>query len=167
MPDGLIWIDEVAQDKALDAEVVTYGTAPTSRYRERIQIADDVASEWGTTKDLTVLASAARTATVDSPDQANRYASGVMVVVDVTAIVTAPSIVVKIQAKDVVSGRYIDLLVSAAITTVSTVALRIGRGLTAVANLTVNDALPRSWRIRVEHANANSITYSVGASLIP
>lgn len=126
----------------------------------------DVATEPDKNQDVTVLASAARTATIDSADQSNTKGKGLHVVIDVTAIVTAPSITVKIQGKDALSGKYYDILVSAAISTVSTTILKVYPALTAAANSIANDILPKSWRVRVEHANADSITYSVGASVI-
>lgn len=114
--------------------------------------------------ELQIFASAARTADPALVDQINHNASGVVITIDVTAIVTAPSVVFTIQYKDTLSGKYVDLLVSAARTAVGTTVLRIRPGLTAVANLTVNDVLPRLWRVKAVHANGNSITYSVSAN---
>lgn len=114
-------------------------------------------------EELTVLASAARTATTASGTQTNYNGRGVNVFVDVTAITTAPSITVAIQGLDPVSGKWITLLTSAAITTVSTTHLRIYPGVAAAANTKADEALPRRWRVNVTHANADSITYSVGA----
>ncbi len=41
------------------------------------------------------------------------------------------------------------------------------QSLSPVNRLTVNDIIPSEWRVIVTHGNANSCTYSVGASLIP
>lgn len=117
-------------------------------------------------EDFTVLASAARTALVNSSDFTNRNARGVHIVINVTAIVSAPSLVFTVQGKDSVSSAYYTILVSAAIVGTGTTVLRIYPGLTAAANVTVSDVLPRQWRVSVAVGNANSITYSVGASLI-
>lgn len=114
----------------------------------------------------TALASAARTASVNSADQVNYNSRGLHLVIDVTAITSTPSITITIQGKDNLSGQYYTILASAAITTVSTVVLRVGPGLTAAANLVANDLLPRTWRVSVTNGDADGITYSIGYSLI-
>lgn len=111
--------------------------------------------------------SAPRTATNNGGDLNNANCSGCFVFIDVTAIAATPSVVFKVQGKDPASGKYFDVIVSAAVVAVSTVVLRIHPALTAVANLTVNDMLPKTFRIRAEHADADSITYSVGVILVP
>lgn len=126
---------------------------------------DGTYSLGGGPRDVTVLASAARTATTNSADQINLDGQFLRLYINVSAIVTAPSITVTIQAKDPVSGTYSTILVSAAITAVDHTVLQVGPGLTAAANLVAQAAMPRSWRVSVTHANANSITYSIGASL--
>lgn len=114
----------------------------------------------------TILASAARTATVNSADFVNYNARGLHVIIDVTAITATPSIVPKIQGKDSVSGNYYDILEGSPITTTGTNILKVYPGISAVVNASAADILPREWRIRVEHADADSITYSVGAALV-
>lgn len=118
-----------------------------------------------TNTDLTLLASAARTATLNSGDLTNYNGRGLHVVLDVTNAGTG-SITLTIQAKDALSGQYYTLLAGAAVTTVSTNVYKVFPGATAVANAAANDILPRTYRILVTHNNANSITYSVGASII-
>ncbi len=115
---------------------------------------------------VTVLVSEARTATVDSPDQANQEVRGLHVIIDVTSITTAPSVVPKIQGKDSLSGKYYDVLVGAAIVATGTTVLKVYPGIAASANVAASDILPAVWRVRMEHANADSITYSVGATVI-
>lgn len=118
------------------------------------------------TSDLTVFASAARTATTNGSDTVNYNGSFLHVVIDVTAAADTPSVVFTIQGKDVVSGKYYTLLASAAITGTGTTVLRVGPGLTAAANLVASDILPRTWRVIATHADSDSITYSVGASVV-
>ncbi len=113
---------------------------------------------------ITILASAARTATTNGDDQFNGGARGVHVVIDATAATATPSVVFTIQGKDPVSGQYYTLLASAAITGVSTTVLRVFPGATVAANTVANDCLPGVWRVIATHADADSITYSVGAS---
>lgn len=116
---------------------------------------------------LTLLASAARTATTASSDQTNYNRSGTAhVVIDMTAVSGAPSLTCTIQGKDELSSKYYTILASAAISTVSTTVLRAGRGFTASANAVANDVIPRVWRVNCVHGTADSITYSVGASVL-
>lgn len=116
--------------------------------------------------EVTVLASAARTATVDSADQTNHNARGAHVIIDVTAITATPSITPKIQVKDPASAKYYDVLVGVAITAVGTTVIKVYPGIAASANAAASDILGRTWRVRVEHADADSITYSVGAHVV-
>lgn len=115
--------------------------------------------------DITVLASAARTTTTNSSDLTNYNGRGLHVVLDVTNAGTG-SITITISGKDALGGLYYTLLTGAAVTTNSTNVYKIFPGATAVANAAANDILPRTWRVTVTHNNANSITYSVSASVI-
>jgi hypothetical protein len=115
---------------------------------------------------VTVLASAARTATNNSADFTNYNGRGLHVVIDATAASATPSVVATIQGKDELSGKYYTILASAAITGISTTILKVYPGITAAANLSVSDILPRTWRVSVAHGDADSITYSIGASVI-
>lgn len=114
---------------------------------------------------LVVLASAARVATVNSSDFGNPGAKGLHLAIDVTAVTLTPSITVTIQGKDPVSGKYYTILASAAIVAIGTTVLKVYPGITVAANLSVSDFLPRHWRVAVTHADTDSITYSIGASL--
>lgn len=115
--------------------------------------------------DATGLASAARTTTTNSGDITNYNGTGIHVVLDVTNAGTG-SITLTIQGKDALSGQYYTLLAGAAVTTVSTNVYKVFPGSTVTANVSANDICPRTIRILVTHNNANSITYSVGYSLI-
>lgn len=127
----------------------------------------------GASKDLpranvegTALASAARTASTQSADIVNYNGRGVLVFVDVTAVTATPSITVAIEGKDPVSGKYFTLLTGAALTAVSTQLLVVYPGVTETANADVATPLPRTWRVNVTHADADSITYSIGYAII-
>lgn len=118
-------------------------------------------------KHVTVYASAARTATPTAVTvPVGRYRA-LHLIIDVTAIAATPSVVCTIDAYDPVSGKYYNQLTAAAVTATGTTVLKIGRGLTAAANLTANDVLPSTIRITMTHGDADSITYTVAASLIP
>lgn len=115
---------------------------------------------------LVVLPSAARTAAPDTQEyEAQGPARGLHLVIDVTAIVTAPSITVTIAGVDRVSGKTYTILASAAITATGTTVLKVGPGLTAAANSVANDFIPPIFRVSVSHANGNSITYSIAGQL--
>ena len=121
---------------------------------------------WRGNNELTLLASAARTATPTAVDQTNYNGRGGIIVIDVTAVGVTPSVVFTVQGKDSLSGQYYTILASAAITGTGTVVLRVFPGLTAVANTVVSDVLPRVWRVNAVHGNATTITYSVGVSMV-
>lgn len=113
----------------------------------------------------TLLASAARTASVNSSDFSTAGARGVMVFIDVTAVTATPSLVFTIQAKDPASGKYVDLLSSAAITATGTTMLVVHPDATAAANAVAALPISRTLRVKVVAADSDSATYSVGCSL--
>jgi len=118
--------------------------------------------------DLTLLASGARTATTTSLDITNCAGRGAIVTLDVTAIAATPSIVLSIQAK--IGALYENLLTaSAAVTATGTHSYVVYPGVGAASADVVQVAgfpLPRTWRVSVAHGDADSITYSVRASVI-
>lgn len=116
---------------------------------------------------LTVLASAARTATVTSGNLNNNGYRGLHLIIDATAAAATPSVVVTIQGYSPLGDDYYTILASAAITGTGTTILRVYPGLTAAANLVANDCLPPVWRVNAAHADADSITYSVAALMLP
>ncbi len=117
-------------------------------------------------QDVSLLASAARTTTQTSADQINyQGVSAMVIVVNVTSAGTG-SITVSIDGKDAVSSSYYNILTGAAITTNSTNVYRVGPHITAVTNSIALDYVPRTFRIVITANNANSVTYSVGYSLV-
>lgn len=116
--------------------------------------------------DLTILASGARTTTQTGSDQSSAGYRGVKVVLDVTTPGTG-SITLTIQAKDAASGKYYTLLAGAAVTTTTTNVYTVYPTITAVSNVIAQDVLTSTWRVLVTANNANSMTYSVGAALLP
>lgn len=116
--------------------------------------------------EVTLLASAARTANTNSADQTMPHGRGVRISIDVTAIVTAPSITVAIQVKDPISGVYTAVLTSAAIAATGHTEMVVYPGITAAANVAAAMVMSRTWRVSVTHANGNSITYSIAANIL-
>lgn len=115
----------------------------------------------------TVFASAERTATAASDTYANARHRGVHLVIDATAVTDTPSVVFTIQGYSPLGNDYYTILASAAITGTGTTVLRVFPGATASANVTANDQLPALWRVNAVHGDADPITYSVNAVLLP
>lgn len=116
-----------------------------------------------------LLSSSARAATTASGLQTNYNSSRVHVIVDVTSITDTPSVEPVIQGYDSLSGKYYEILRGTAITSVTgtgTYVFKVGPGLTPSAGAVAADFLPRSWRVNMEHADADSITYSVAANVV-
>lgn len=111
-----------------------------------------------------VFTSAARTATSSSEDFIN-YGRGLVLVLSVTAVTATPSVVFTVEGK--VNGLYYTILTSAAITATGTTVWKIYPGLTAAANTVVSDVVPMFWRVTATHGDADSITFSLSASVIP
>lgn len=119
----------------------------------------------GNLDNIIVLASGARTTTQTQADQTNYNHRGIIAVLDMTTVGTG-SVTLEIDGKDPVSGKYYSLLTGAAVTTNVTNVYRVYPGLTAAANATANDVLPRTWRLKITANNANTATYSVGVMLM-
>jgi hypothetical protein len=140
------------------------------------QDGDGFWSRYRNNHEVTVLASAARTASVNSSDLTNFNARGVVVVVDITAGGGAGSLTVKLTGKDTLSGRYVTLFSTGAMAApgVSTYSFQVFPGATPVAQVSGTPAtigkadflVPRKWRIEVTAADATSYTYSVGVNYL-
>ena len=121
--------------------------------------------------EITLLASAARTATLSSADQTNYNARGIIITIDVTSITDTPSITLAIQHRDSIGGNYETLfLTTTAITATGVQPFIVYPGVAAADEDVVEVVgypLGRTWRITVTHADADSITYSVAGSYVP
>lgn len=116
--------------------------------------------------EFSALASAARTATINSADFTNRNCRGLHLFINVSAYPAAASVVPTIEGKDPVSGTYYPVLTGSAIVATGYTVLKVYPGIGEIANGAASDILPRTWRVTMTHANADSITYSVGAMLV-
>lgn len=114
---------------------------------------------------IVALASAARTATVNSPVIDSKDFSGCDVILDVTVDPAAASITLHIEGLDPASGKWYLIGSGSAVAAVSTVVYRVGPGLTAAANSVFKFALPGKFRVRIAVADTDSMTYSVGVNL--
>ena len=111
-----------------------------------------------------LLPSAARTADTTA-EASSQGATGAHIVIDVTAVAATPSVTFTVRGVDP-SGKTFDILSSAAVNSVSTTVLKIHPGLTGAANQVANDMLPPQFEVFCDHADADSITYSVYAHLV-
>ncbi len=121
--------------------------------------------------DVTVIASAARTATVNSEDQENRGARGVRLFLNVSAASgTTPTLDVKVQVKDPISDAFIDLPGAAFAQKTSASGLdelTIYPGVTVAANRAVSQPLSQRWRVVATIGGTTpSFTFSVAACYI-
>jgi hypothetical protein len=115
-------------------------------------------------REFIIFASAARTATPNQQRLGCRSQfRALSVVVDMTAVTATGTVTVAIDAIDPASGKAVNLLTSAALSTVATTRYRISPDLVAAANVTAQDHLPPTLQITATHGNGVSMTYSVGA----
>jgi len=118
--------------------------------------------------------SAARTTSVTSLVQVNALHRGLHLVINVTAVTSTPSVTPRIwgfapTAVDAVgtpsAGLDYLLLEGSPITSTGTTVLKVYPGIVPTANGAASDFLPYLWRFTMDHANTDSITYSVFAML--
>lgn len=112
---------------------------------------------------VVLVASGASAATFTSADQLNVNGHALDVILDVTVAGIA-SLTVAINAKDVASGKYYNLLTGVAVITNSTNVYRIGPALAAAANAVANAWVPRLFQVVVTQAGGPA-TYSLGYNL--
>lgn len=111
---------------------------------------------------------AAASAGGNSADQTNLVGRGVKLAIDITAITgTGPTLTVKIQGKDAASGKYYDILSSAALSAAGTTVLEVYPGIANAANAAQGVTLPKTWRVSYAIGGTTpAVTATVGASVI-
>lgn len=164
--DSLIAKDFATQT-TLSALLTKVISAPATEAKQDSQITStNNISTLLTNVEGTALTSSARTTTLSSSDLTNTHGKGIHIILDITDLANTPSITLKIEGKDTLSGKYYTILESASITTVSVNIFKVHPNLTATTNLIANDIIPKTFRITMTHGNTDSITYSVGYSLV-
>lgn len=116
-----------------------------------------------TNHELTLLASAARTATTNSSDQTNYNGSRLQIFANVSAI-SGASVTPSLQVKDSISGNYKTVwTAAAAITATGQYTYVFAPGGAGGSNTEVIAAglTARTFRVVMTHLDTNSITYSV------
>jgi hypothetical protein len=111
-----------------------------------------------------LLDSAARTATVSTPDQNNKSQRGVKLLLDVTVVAGGENLVGTIQGKDPISGKYYTILSTPEITSTGLVVITVHPDVITVANVAFNSILPDTWRAVVTHSAGGAHTYQLAAS---
>ncbi len=114
----------------------------------------------------TLLASAARTATVSSSDITNQNCRGVRIFINVTVHAVSAAIVPTIEVKDPISGTYTAVATGASITTTGHTVITVFPGATVAANVTLSTHIGKVFRVTMTPGNSNSATYSVGYMLL-
>ena len=138
---------------------------------------NDATNNWERVRSITfvsLLASAARTATTASADQVNYSARGVMVCLNVTAASGTGGLQVRLIYDDLISGggAFVGTPPTAIVATgFYSYIFYPGAGLAAIAgNQQVNGVLsaplPRNWKASIQHGDASSYTYSVEAGYL-
>jgi hypothetical protein len=165
-PDGAIAARMTVGDDAAESDAPIGRTVYPTDARPRLySSAGDVWIRQHSNEGITILASAARTATTISATFTNPNHRAAHFIIVVTAITATPSVVFNIEGFDEASATWYPILIPLAITSVGTTVLKVGIGFTPVPNLTANNLIPFSYRVNAVHGDADSITYSVGANL--
>lgn len=129
-----------------------------------------IKKNYGNNDEYIILASQVISVNGNSADLANPTGRGVKVVADITAVAgTSPTLTAIIEYKDPASGKYIALLTSAAFTGISTNELTVYPFAVITANVSTNNNLPKTWRVRwlIGGSAGPTITASIGAVLLP
>ena len=121
----------------------------------------------------TLLASAARTATTDSPVQMNQNARGVVLFLRVTAASGSGGLVARIVGFDPTTGQSVILHPDpTAITAVGVYGYELSPGAAGGTagpgrvNQRTAGNLPHSWMAQVFHGDGSSYTYSLGFATV-
>lgn len=112
--------------------------------------------------------SAVRAATFTGDD--NRKVPGnrgVKVVLDATVVPGVDTVQLVIENKDSVSGKYVQVLAAAARAATGTDTLTVYPGGAVTANVSANDVIADTYRVRVIHSAGTSFTYSVSVTELP
>ena len=120
---------------------------------------------------LVLLASAERTTTqvvttTTSGDSLLNYAaSGIRIILNVTAVTDTPSIDMLLEGKTT-NGLFHTLLQGAAVTGVTKNVYEVFPKATVAASVSANSFLPKEYRITITHADTDAITYSLTIDLL-
>jgi len=121
-------------------------------------------------EEVTLLASAARTASLTSAAQVNYNARGIALFVRITSITATPSLTPRILMADPVGSGFNEIIwqAASALTATGEYSYILYPGNTDGGQLQGKDtiSIPRQWYLQVVHGDADSATYSVGISYL-
>ncbi len=125
----------------------------------------------GQSFDGVLLPSAARTADATTEWKSSQGSKYLILIVDCTADPASAAVTPKIQGLDPASGKTFDVwAAAAAVEAVGMTQYMLGPALDAAApganTDTENVVLPPTWRLFMEAADTDSLTYSVGYAMI-
>lgn len=160
---GTVTVDSELPTAAALSDSTSNPTAPTVGAASLLYNGSTWERERGTIDGI-ALASAARTATTYSDTIVNYSCSGVIITWDMT-VNAGHNVKLRVQYQDPASGKW--QYIHADFGNYSTTGTRtyvIAPSATTSADIVqaTSQFLPRTWRIEMTHATANSITYSVG-----
>ncbi len=125
----------------------------------------------GYQENVTVLPSAARTATTSKEFNTKDGHKGALIFLNVTAVPGTDTTRLRVRAKDPVSGAYVTIASSAASAAAGMVSLYVHPATVNGSFDSVTVArpigLPPTFLVEVEHVGVGSFTYSVGMCLMP
>lgn len=132
-------------------------------------------AQTSTGKLVTLMTTSGRSADVGSSDVTNfgetTNVRGAYIILNATAITASPRITLSVQAKDAVSGNYQSVFTSTTgLTAAGTQTFLLYPGIgSAAGNITQVQSLPLPiyWRVYIDHDDSDTITYTVGAQLLP
>lgn len=108
--------------------------------------------------------------TVNGNDMDSPALNSAVIVIDITTLTgTAPTATFIFQGKDPVSGKYYNILTSAALAATGTTVIRVSPyGLTAGANTFALDFVPPVWRITCTQGGTavTNLTCTVGVQMV-
>lgn len=128
---------------------------------------------WQTAQTLTLLTSAARTATVASAAQTNYSNRGVILTVNVTAASGTGGLNMQLQVQDAVSGNWFTYTAYGSTTKLTAIGTYAFVSYPAASGGTWSNSgagsapLPQMWRLNVAVGDSSSYTYSVSAQVVP
>lgn len=169
--------DAAAAGAPLRAGGVYRATLPSVGDGDIVDLLADAAGRLimknGAQQEFEALASAARTANTTSSDFTNPGAKGIAICLNVTSITATPSITLTVQWKCPSSSVYEDLATATAAVSATGIHtymlypgnLAIPGGGSDIVEL-FEVGLPTTWRLSIAHADADSITYQIGASYL-
>mgnify|MGYP006398949397 CR=1 FL=1 len=114
---------------------------------------------------IRVAESVARTATQTFEQDSNNLSNGVFIV-NITAGATAVNtVIITIDGYDDASETWYNILTSSTLISVEKTILRVGGYTPSASSSSVEDFLPKKFRVVATKNNATVVTYSIGVNL--